>query len=476
MSVKVDYLVYPLPTYIFLVFHSGRRSRPRIKKFLCGYGEGNFDINEDKGSGRPTGQVKDRGEDLGEINDFLLKEGNPLVDDLLEIVDRYGGVDEINRRAHEAGQLDHLLAMLEKRKSPYVKDLEWLSKQRDKDAFISVPEYRRKILGAKAKTTKFDDSYAVTLEISALNFFPWLIEEAKKSIAEQDLMPGRYIRVRSMKEQVEDDDVIATQAAMQIIGASFVETLDTRGLLPGPDGTPLNRHIGGPATITGYFGGIGMPNDLALKWVDEYLHYYTTYGVKQALNTNAGSVLLGYLLHKLGVDMEFKISVFLGIDNPYSVLWTLMTAKLLSRPDGTTPLIGFNLSNSVNNETIELTAQIRKPWGFEDIVRIEHHITEAYQSIVRQPYNRQNELMELAGHVKNISAKHEGGLPETEKTREHPSDILNYFTPKKDIVAQGLMPKYLANYLDKHAAVNKTARMLTERGQTFIAAERLHRK
>ncbi|MCX6656189.1 MAG: hypothetical protein NTY03_13880 [Candidatus Bathyarchaeota archaeon] len=323
---------------------------------------------------------------------------------------------------------------------------------------------------------KFDESFAVTLEISALNFFPWLIEEAKKSIADQELMPARYIRVRSMKEQVEDDDIIATQAAMQIIGASFVETLDTKGTVPGPDGAPVNRHLGGSELITGYFGGIGMPNDLALKWVEEYLHYYTTYGVRQILNTNTGSVLLGYFLHKLGVDIEFKISVFLGTDNPYSVLWTLMTAKLFSRPDGSTPLIGFNLSNSVNNETIELTAQIRRPWGFEDIVRIEHHVTEAYRSIVRQPYNRQIELIALADHVKNISAKHEGGLPETEKTRDHSSDILDYFMPKKDIVEKGLMSKLLANYLDKHAALNQTAKMLTEKGLTFIAAEKLHRK
>ena len=415
-------------------------------------------------------------ENLKQINDFLLKDDNPLIDDLLKIVDKYGGVEEINKKAREAGELDNLLSMLEKRKSPHLKDLEWLGKQRDKNAFISIPEYRRRILGVKSKSMKFDESFAVTLEISALNFFPWLIEEAKKSIADQELMPGRYIRVRSMKEQVEDDDIVATQAAMQIIGASFVETLDTKGLIPGPDGAPLNRHLGGPDTITGYFGGIGMPNDLALKWVDEYLHYYTKYGVKQALNTNTGSVLLGYFLHKLGVDMEFKISVFLGIDNPYSVLWTLMTAKLFSRPDGSTPLIGFNLSNSVNNETIELTAQIRKPWGFEDIVRIEHHVTEAYKSIVRQPYNRQAELVALAGHVKNISAKHEGGLPETEKTRDHPSDILNYFTSKKDIVEKGLMPKYLVNYLDKHAALNQTAKMLTEQGLTFIAAEKLHSK
>jgi hypothetical protein len=415
-------------------------------------------------------------ENLKQINDFLLQDGNPLVEDLLKIVDKYGGVEEINKKAREAGKLDNLLSMLEKRNSPYLKDLEWLAKQREKNAFVSIPEYRRRILGVNSDSMRFDESFAVTLEISALNFFPWLIEEAKKSLTDQELMPGRYIRVRSMKEQVGDDDIVATQAAMQIIGASFVETLDTKGMVPGPDGAPLNRHLGGPETITGYFGGIGMPNDLALKWVDEYLHYYTTYGVRQVLNTNTGSVLLSYFLHKLGVDIEFKISVFLGIDNPYSVLWTLMTAKLFSRPDGSTPLIGFNLSNSVNNETIELTAQIRRPWGFEDIVRIEHHVTEAYRSIVRQPYDRQTELVALADHVKNISAKHEGGLPETEKTRDHPSDILDYFTPKKDIVEKGLMPKYLANYLDKHTALNQTAKMLTEQGLAFIAAEKLHRK
>jgi len=421
-------------------------------------------------------KLRINGENLRQINGFLLQDDNPLINNLLKIVDEYGGVEEINNKAREAGKLDNLLHMLRKRNSPYQKDVEWLSKQREKNAFISIPSYRRKILGVNSNSMRFDESFAVTLEISALNFFPWLIEEAKKSIAVQDLMPARYIRVRSMKEQVEDDDIIATQAAMQIIGASFVETLDTKGTIPGLDGAPVNRHLGGPELITGYFGGIGMPNGLALKWVDEYLHYYTTYGVKQILNTNTGSVLLGYLLYKLGVDIEFKISVFLGTDNPYSVLWTLMTAKLFSRPDGSTPLIGFNLSNSVNNETIELTAQIRKPWGFEDIVRIEHHVTEAYRSIVRQPYNRQTELIALADHVKNISAKHEGGLPETEKTRDHSSDILDYFMPKKDIVEKGMMSKLLANYLDKHAALNQTAKMLTEKGLTFIAAENLHRK
>jgi hypothetical protein len=244
----------------------------------------------------------------------------------------------------------------------------------------------------------------------------------------------------------------------------------------GPDGMPINVHLGGAETITGYFGGVGAPNDYALKWVDEFLHYYTEYGLTQVLNTNLGTVLLGYFMRKLGIDIEFKISVFLGNDNPYSILWTLMTARLLSRDDGSTPLIGFNLSNSVNNQTIELAAYVRKNFGFEDIVRIEHHITETHKSIVRQPYDRTNELVQLADHVKNISAKHEGGNLQIEKIREHPSDILEYFIPKKDIIAKGLMPKLLQNYLDKHDALNETAKALTEHGLTFIAAQKLHKK
>jgi hypothetical protein len=414
-------------------------------------------------------------ENLEAVNDFLFKKDNPLVSNLLAIIDRYDGVQEINRKAQACSKLETLLSRLEKKKSLFLKDLDWLIEQRDKNAFISIPEYRHKILGKKADSMKFEESCCITLEISAFNFFPWIIEEAKKSIANKELMPARYIRVRNMKEQVEDDDLLATQAVMQIMGASFVETLDMKGTMPGPDGAPINVHLGGPDTITGYFGGVGMPNEYALKWVEEYLHYYTEYGVRQVLNVNPGTILLGYLMHKLGIDIEFKISVYVGNDNPYFILWTLMTARLFSRPDGTTPLIGFNLSNSVNNETIELAAYIRKLWGFEGIVRLEHHIVETQKSIVRQPYDRLNELLQIADHVKNISAKHEGGIPEIDRAREHPSDILEYFIPKKDIIAKGLMPKLLRNYLDKHDAVNRTAQALTQKGLTFIAATKLHK-
>ncbi|TFF92553.1 hypothetical protein EU545_00665 [Candidatus Thorarchaeota archaeon] len=414
-------------------------------------------------------------ERLKEINDFLLDEKNPLVSDLLNLVEKHGGVDEINKKAEESRKLENLMDQLEAKKSPYVKDLHWLQEQRDNDAFISIPEYRRMILGDKADSMEFDENFAVTLEISAAQYFPWVIEETKQAMERRELMPGRFIRVRNMAEQTDDNQVIAFAAAMQIVGSSYVETLDTKGTLPGPDGAPTNVHLGGPETITGYFGGVGMPNEFPLKWAEEYIHYYTKYGVKQVLNINPGSVLVGYMMHKLGIDMEFKISVYMGNDNPYACLWTLMTAKLFSREDGTSPLIGFNLSNSVNGKTIEMSAYVREAFGFEDVVRIEHHITETYKHIVRQPYHRLPELLDLADHIRNISAKHEGAIPEIDAERDYPSDILDYFRPKSEILEKGDMPKMLRNYLDKHHSLNVTAQELTKRGLTFIAAPKLHK-
>jgi hypothetical protein len=153
----------------------------------------------------------------------------------------------------------------------------------------------------------------------------------------------------------------------------------------------------------------------------------------------------------------------------------MLAAKLLSRDDGTTPLIGFNWSNSVDNETMELTAEFRRMLGFEPVVRFEHHITETWKSIVRQPYNRRDELVEIAGHVANISAKHEGGDPEIDSLRTHPSDILDYFRDKQEVIESGDWDALQQNFMDKIEAANRTATALTERGLSFIAAGNLHR-
>jgi hypothetical protein len=405
---------------------------------------------------------------LEEINAYLSKTPNAVLDPLLEIIEKYGGVEKINADAQEHGSLPSLLERLKKKNKRYAEQLKWLQGSRDSGRFIPISEYTDKARASGRAAEMLDPSFQVTLEISALQYFPWLITEAHQAIERGELMPGRFIRVRAMKEQEADGDLLAVVAAMKLLGSSWVEALDTKGT----DGS--NIHLGGPETITGYFGGIGQPNSYPYKWIDEYLYYYTNYGVRQVLNINGGTVLAGYLLYKLGVDIEFKISVYMGNDNPFNVLWTLLTAKLFAREDGSTPLIGFNLSNAVDNWTIELTGDIRRELGFEDNVRIEHHILETYKHIVVQPYDRLQELLEVAKKVKNISAKHEGGVPEIEKTRDHPSDILEYFLPKKEIETQHLMPALERNFMDKHASVQRTATELLRKGIPVLAAPLLH--
>jgi hypothetical protein len=408
-------------------------------------------------------------ERLRDLNDFLVAPDNPVISGLIEVVEKFGGPEAINSKAAAARKLPNLLQRLSDDKSPHLADVNWLIEQRDRGTFVTMDEYRKRVLGNAAAKTKISKKNAVTLEISAMQYFPWLVAEAKRAIANRELMPGRFIRVRAMKEQIEDGDLVAVIAAMQVFGSSWVETLDTKGT----DGS--NIHLGGPATITGYFGGVGQPNDHAIRWAEEYLHYATNYGVQEVLNVNAGTILIAYLLYKLGVDIRFKISVYMGNDNPYSVLWTLLAARLFSRPDGSTPLSGFNFANSVNNETIRLSSDVRRALGLEKTVRFEHHIVETWKSIVIQPYDKLSELVEVAPEVPNISAKHEGGTPDVELTFEHPSDILDYFLPKAQVLEQNLMPALERNYLEKHAAVNRTADALTRAGVGVIAAPELHK-
>ena len=405
---------------------------------------------------------------LDSVNQILLDPNSEVMQKFLAVVAKYGTPEELNRKHVQSRRLENLLDLVAKKSPAAVDDLKWLMEQRDKGAFLSEEGYRIQVLGDKAYDMQFKDECAVTLEVSALQYFPWVRAMAEQAIAQKSLVPGRFIAVRKMKESEADGDLPAIVAALDIIGASFVETLDTKGT----DGS--NPHLGGPATITGYFGGIGQPNDHALMWVDEFLYYYTNYGVQHVLNFNAGTILMGFMLYKLGVDIQFKISVFFGSDNPYHALWIMMMAKLFAREDGTSPLIGFNWSNSINNQTMELTADFRKALGFEKVIRFEHHITEPQKSIVIQPYNRRDELVQIADHVANIAAKHEGGDPELDITRAHPSDLLDYFRDKEEVIRSGDWDNLLINYLDKVEACNNTAKALTEHGLSFVAARNLH--
>jgi hypothetical protein len=299
---------------------------------------------------------------------------------------------------------------------------------------VSVADYRRAVLGDRADAMSFRDDLAVTLEVSSLQYFPWVIAAARRAIADRSLMPGRWIRVRKMKEQEADGDLAAVAAAMAIIGASVVETLDTKGT----DGS--NVHLDGPATITGYFGGVGQPNDHPLLWVDEFLHYYTTYGVRQVLNVNPGTVLAGYLLHRLGVDIEFKISVFMGTDNPFSGLWTAAGGEAVRARRRQHPARRAQLEQlGRQRETLEIAAQARRALGFEDAVRFEHHITETteeHRAPALRPARRAHRpRRSRAEHLGQARRRRSGGrMP----PGPHPSDILDYFRDKAhEVIASG---------------------------------------
>ena len=93
---------------------------------------------------------------------------------------------------------------------------------------------------------------------------------------------------------------------------------------------------------------------------------------------------------------------------------------------------------------------------------------------MRQPYDRRDELVAIADHVANISAKHEGGEPELEATLEHPSDILDYFRDKDEVISSGDWENLELNFLDKFDACNRTAQALTKAGLSVIPAQKLH--
>ena len=135
------------------------------------------------------------------------------------------------------------------------------------------------------------------------------------------------------------------------------------------------------------------------------------------------------------------------------------------------PLSGINISNSVNAKTLLAMAQMRRDLGLEDKVRIEHHITEAYKSIVIQPYCRRGDLLVALEHgVPNISAKHEGGDPEDEVKLDHPSDILDYSGLKRSRRSRRLR-KLEQNFIIS-TALNRWRK--NSQRVSFIAATGLH--
>ncbi|MDG6219264.1 MAG: hypothetical protein QCI00_07470, partial [Candidatus Thermoplasmatota archaeon] len=127
-------------------------------------------------------ELKINTKNVTQVNEFLMDSNNDLINAFLTIVEKYGSPEEINKKAKNARKIDNLIGRLQKRNSPYVNDLNWLIDQKENNAFISIDEYRKKILGDKAKSIPFNSDYAVTLEISACQYFSFFMEEARQAV------------------------------------------------------------------------------------------------------------------------------------------------------------------------------------------------------------------------------------------------------------------------------------------------------
>ncbi|NLK19626.1 MAG: hypothetical protein GX310_07525, partial [Synergistaceae bacterium] len=118
---------------------------------------------------------------FAQVNEFLADPKNEAIAGLKRVVGKFGSVSEINERAREAGRVKSLVRRLERINSPFVKDIEWLASARDGGKFISLSDYRAGV-NPERPARDYDHSNAPTLEISALQYFPWLIAQARQCI------------------------------------------------------------------------------------------------------------------------------------------------------------------------------------------------------------------------------------------------------------------------------------------------------
>ena len=114
-------------------------------------------------------------EKLEHINSLITNPDMQVMKDFFEVVSRYGTPEQINQKATRASELPNLLKKVQETQPSFLPDLEWLQEQRDQNVFISVPDYRTKVVGSKVEAMPFNDDFAVTLEISACQYFPWAI-------------------------------------------------------------------------------------------------------------------------------------------------------------------------------------------------------------------------------------------------------------------------------------------------------------
>ena len=90
-------------------------------------------------------------EDVEAVNDFLSSADNRLIDGLLDLwTSTAASTRSTAPPTRPAGWRTASRACDEER-SPYLAGLEWLAEQRDAGAFVTLPEYRRSVLGRRRR-------------------------------------------------------------------------------------------------------------------------------------------------------------------------------------------------------------------------------------------------------------------------------------------------------------------------------------
>ena len=250
---------------------------------------------------------------VNQFNSWINDPKNPYIRQIRSILNKYGTVEEINAKARNAKLLSTRMSRLEAiGATEYIEQIKWLERQRDIGSFVSIEEFRKSVLGDDYASSYFPETNAVTLEISSLNYFDWLMEAARQALENRTLLPTRYIVIRPLRdvELARPGELIAIDAALDVMGATHCIQMDTTG-----KNTGANIHALTTDTMIGWLGGSGMPNEHVLMWIDELLYYYTTYGVDHILNVTPGTMLACSILYRMGINVTMKGSVLMGTDN-----------------------------------------------------------------------------------------------------------------------------------------------------------------
>ena len=123
--------------------------------------------------------------DLDKINCYLQSANNNLLRKLENLTGKYGTPAEINARAAEAGKVENLMKRLSDMDSPYLPDVEWLIKIRDKGAFrvtrgIILPRFGLRQYPAYQNNQKL---VAVIIGIADGYVVPQMFEVSNEHIA-----------------------------------------------------------------------------------------------------------------------------------------------------------------------------------------------------------------------------------------------------------------------------------------------------